>query len=102
VERNVKQNRGSVKMSNLKHIAAALALTLSAFAIPAASHASAFVAWKVTDVPWGDVLNVPAPAESTFRTFRACRNGSSARSSKMSGASSGMIRPGTGISRPGG
>jgi hypothetical protein len=51
-------------MSKLKHIAAALALTLSAIAIPAASHASAFVAWKVTDVPWGDVLNVrkyPSP-----------------------------------------
>ena len=45
-------------MPKLTQFAAVLALTLSAITLPDASNASAFVAWKVTDVPWGDVLNV--------------------------------------------
>jgi hypothetical protein len=52
-------------MPKLTHIAAALALTLSAIAIPATSHASAFAAWQVTNVPWGDLLNArkyPSPS----------------------------------------
>ena len=51
-------------MPKLKHLAAALALTLSAVAIPSASQASAFAAWQVTNVPWGDLLNArkyPSP-----------------------------------------
>jgi hypothetical protein len=51
-------------MSKLKHIAAALALTLSAIAIPSTSQASAFAAWQVANVPWGDLLNArkyPSP-----------------------------------------
>jgi hypothetical protein len=51
-------------MPKLKHIAAALALTLSAIAIPATAQASAFAAWQVTHVPWGDLLNArkyPSP-----------------------------------------
>ena len=41
---------------------AAIALTLSALSVPA--QASAFVAWQVTNVPWGDTLNArkyPSP-----------------------------------------
>ncbi len=41
-----------------------LAALLTAAALPSAGNASAFVAWKITDVPWGDVLNVrkyPSP-----------------------------------------
>ena len=51
-------------MSKMTNLATAIAITLSALAIPASSNASAFVAWKITDVPWGDTLNVrkfPAP-----------------------------------------
>ena len=51
-------------MTKLPSLAAALALTLSALAIPPAAQASAFVAWQVTGVPWGDVLNArkfPSP-----------------------------------------
>jgi hypothetical protein len=41
---------------------AAIALTLTALAAPA--QASAFAAWQVTNVPWGDLLNArkyPSP-----------------------------------------
>jgi hypothetical protein len=51
-------------MPKLKHIAAALALSLSAIVMPQASRASAFAAWQVTNVPWGDLLNArkyPSP-----------------------------------------
>lgn len=51
-------------MPKLTHTGAAIVIILSTFALPATGNASAFVAWKVTDVPWGDVLNVrkyPAP-----------------------------------------
>ena len=50
-------------MPKLANLAAAV-LALAVFSLPLAAHASAFVAWKVTDVPWGDVLNArkyPAP-----------------------------------------
>lgn len=50
-------------MSKLAKLAA-IAVTLAAIAMPANVSASAFVAWKVADVPWGDVLNVrkyPSP-----------------------------------------
>ena len=49
-------------MSKLMKFAAA-ALTLSALAAPA--QASAFAAWQVTNVPWGDLLNArryPSPS----------------------------------------
>jgi hypothetical protein len=51
-------------MPKVKHLAAALALTLSAIALPSTSQASAFAAWQVTNVPWGDLLNArkyPSP-----------------------------------------
>ena len=41
-----------------------LAALLGAAVLPSAANASTFVAWKVTGVPWGDVLNVrkyPSP-----------------------------------------
>jgi hypothetical protein len=52
-------------MPKLTQIAAALALTLSAIALPSTSQASAFAAWQVTNVPWGDLLNArkyPSPS----------------------------------------
>jgi hypothetical protein len=51
-------------MPKLNHFTAALALTLSAIALPSTSQASAFAAWQVTNVPWGDLLNArkyPSP-----------------------------------------
>jgi hypothetical protein len=53
--------QGDFEMSKLIKLAA-IALTLSALAAPA--HASAFAAWQVTNVPWGDLLNArkyPSP-----------------------------------------
>ena len=49
-------------MSNFVKLAA-IALTLSALSAPA--QASAFAAWQVTNVPWGDLLNArkyPSPS----------------------------------------
>jgi hypothetical protein len=61
VERNAKQ--GNVKMLKLiKTLPLAALLAMSV--LPSTGNASAFVAWKVTDVPFGDVLNVrkyPSP-----------------------------------------
>jgi hypothetical protein len=51
-------------MPKLTQIVAALGLTLSAIALPSTGQASAFAAWQVTNVPWGDLLNArkyPSP-----------------------------------------
>ncbi|MCI5073548.1 SH3 domain-containing protein [Oricola sp.] len=42
----------------LKSIPIALAVTVAALATSLPSKASVFHAWEVTNVPWGDVLNV--------------------------------------------
>jgi hypothetical protein len=61
VERNAKQGTSEMlKLVKTLPLAALLAIA----ALPSAANASAFVAWKVTDVPWGDVLNArkyPSP-----------------------------------------
>jgi hypothetical protein len=49
-----------LKLITILPVAALLATSM----LPSTGNASAFVAWKVTDVPWGDVLNArkyPSP-----------------------------------------
>lgn len=61
-------------MGSPNNIATAVAIAaLVATAAPAA--ASAFVAWEVTNVPWGDVLNVRAYPASTSQIQSAYPNG---------------------------
>jgi hypothetical protein len=62
-------------MPKLTHISAAIVIILSTFALPATGNASAFVAWKVTDVPWGDVLNVRKYPASYSQKQAAYPNG---------------------------
>lgn len=55
---------------------ATAALTALALLAPAAAaQASAFVAWQVTNVPWGDVLNVRKYPASTSQLQGAYPNG---------------------------
>ncbi|HEV7254506.1 MAG TPA: SH3 domain-containing protein [Mesorhizobium sp.] len=61
-------------MNRFAQALAAAALTLSA-ALPQQATAAAFVAWKVTDVSWGDTLNVRKFPASTSQKRAAYPNG---------------------------
>lgn len=66
-------NIGEIDMKIKSTLAAALAILTTAIAAPTSSNASAFFAWEVTGVEFGDTLNVrrwPAPYSQKRGAFR--------------------------------
>jgi hypothetical protein len=62
-------------MKSCAHIGVAIAVAATAMAFSAQSQATAFAAWQVTGVPFGDTLNARKYPSNASQKQAACPNG---------------------------